>query len=400
MNIHTSDPKGNKSQSIADDLSKSRGLSKPAVQLAEAEMPLPSHSETKNLVSNRTGTEMTSDEIVQMQAYDPEGYDYRPHEQESYPVKEAWHSMQASHGSTSNTAQLIKEGSGIEKPIKQEAGLKGMEANEIGSETFYNAPIHPIQPQKISTPIIQRAGYTHQELITRIQNELGHGICNALTAAWLAGQLNASSADGTTGVTDQNWANIVALKSLLDLVVANNYDFNASDVTRAFLPYLTEKGAAWFNGLAALNIGIEVRNFSTWIRNEYEPSNGLEMQNVREDYDELTDDAVGHIVSEALEEKFTLGRAFSGIVVISAFNDENARFGHEFAVSYTPGTNTFEIFDQNSGLTTFVISSDDDIIDELTRYIRNGYVLNPMGDSTSADIEVTFDFGEEEDDDD
>lgn len=268
-----------------------------------------------------------------------------------------------------------------------------------------------------NTSIIQREGYTFKELIERIKEKYPNGICTTLTAAWLTGQLNASSKDNSSGVTNENFNIILSLENFLEWTKKFSCGMDSRDITWAILPYLQIKGQEWLKELPFLHekdFITEAEIFEHWIRyGGYKPSKKLVEKTTEEEagngktsltrekarpYNQLTKSVISEAISNALVQYFNLGTSFKGIVTIKAFSStkEDYFLGHEFAIKHDISddytNNHFSIYDQNKGLIKQKIENEDDIIEILANHISDAYITNPFKGSDSAFISVMIDF--------
>jgi hypothetical protein len=271
--------------------------------------------------------------------------------------------------------------------------------NQVVSQLFTSRPVQAMG-------VIQTAGYTPEQLVEILKTIPGveDGICNALAAAWLSGQIEAEGR--TLGVTAKNLNVIVALKKLLDITTHSQYRFDSRDITWAFLPYFQSKGAGWLRSLAEMpydKIFDEARAFRDWIFDKhggYQPSKKMVETKVAGRYNhELNQKTIRQKMDDALEEQFNLGTPFKGIVTFKMSNtkDSDIHFGHELAIRHIISedriNNHFMIYDQNSGVTDERITSDDDIIAIFAEYIYEHYIDFPVPNTDFAEISIMIDFG-------
>ena len=249
--------------------------------------------------------------------------------------------------------------------------------------------------KRSSGSVIQKVGFSPQELGEQIQEKLGGaGICNALTAAWLAGQLDVSSEDGTTGVTEKNWDWLVALKNLLDCVILKMKTFPSGMISLALLPYLKSKENEWLANLPNLKLKLENESkaFIFWFNRKYKPPRKKADTTVKGLYNTLAEIIYAN-VDAFFENNFGLTIPFQGVIEIKATHSKTAiSKGHEFAISYTPDENSdggqFAIYDQNSGLTQIIIIGYDEVVEALSEYIINNYINNPIPDTDTAEFNI------------
>lgn len=247
--------------------------------------------------------------------------------------------------------------------------------------------------------VIQAAGWTHDELVEKIREEVPAGMCNALTAAFLANKLEADETDDTTGVNEDNWEVIKSLKEFLDTsqMKLQYQGVESRDVSEAFQSYVALKGGAWFMSLPEKNIDAEATDFRRWYmaRDGYQPPQKAVEKKCKGRYNQLSADKIGETVIDALEDHFTLGTAFDGYITITAEKANGSSVGHQFAVKHIPSedysSNKFQIFDQSLGLVSTVISTDDEIVDFLTSHLRK-YVTHPLPNTVSAEFAVMLVF--------
>ncbi len=205
-----------------------------------------------------------------------------------------------------------------------------------------------------------------------------------------------------TGVTDENWDIIVALKNFLDWTVSDvgYLGLDSRDVSWAFLPYLQLKGEDWLNDLPNKNIVGEAQDFGRWIRDDdgYKPSAKMVEEKTKGSYLAFTEPVIAELIYDVLEKYFNLGTSFKGIVTLKTTNSEDEEFyaGHEFAIKHIASedyfNNQFIIYDQTSGISQQRIQSDDDIVDILTDYIRDTYITNPIAGSDTAEVIIMIDY--------
>jgi hypothetical protein len=288
---------------------------------------------------------------------------------------------------------------------------------ENASQAGLSYPAVPVLQQNntssAGTPVLQAAGWTHAELMTKINAEMPEGICNALTAAYIAGVLQTNSADNTTGVDDNNWEVIKSLKRLLDAAIAslNDEDVESKNVSFAFSSYLDEKGAPWLLALPTKNTDAEAAAFDRWYRASVIDEAGaaeLPEHDCGGLYADITTDMISGMIENALEGGFSLGTNFDGIVVLKFVKPPIHRGhphlpagGHQFAIKHTSSAgynnNTFSIFDQNTGIHTHVIQSDDDITDKLTAHLFDSYVTERVHGTSGMMLSATINFAEDDD---
>lgn len=279
------------------------------------------------------------------------------------------------------------------------ARLQRTIGNEAVTQLFESQPVQAMG-------VIQAVGYTPEQLAKILETIPGveQGVCNALAAAWLSGQLEAEGR--TLGVTPENLNMIVALKKLLNLTVNSQYQLDSRDITWAFLQYFQAKGEGWLRGVAEKGYGDifdEAQAFTHWIfarRGGYEPSKKMVERTVNGLYKvELNQETISEKIDEALEEHFNLGTPFRGIVTLKVKNtqDSEIHFGHEIAirhmVSENRENNHFIIYDQNGGVQDERITSDADISLMLAEYLNENYINNPVSNTDSAEINIMIDFG-------
>jgi hypothetical protein len=265
------------------------------------------------------------------------------------------------------------------------------EADDMGAKALQSIPAQnagSISNNNNVSNVIQAAGWTHAKLLRKITEETD-GVCNALTAAYIAGELEADASDDTTGVNTRIWKVIKALKDLLDesqRKLPGDTGIESRHLSMAFKPYLQNKGGAWLRGLPDADIDAEAQAFATWFVDPgaggyKRPAKTVEVT-FKALYGAMTAAVIRGHVSDMLEENFTLASAFDGVVSMRLYDARDRDInGHQLAIKHEPSAdysnNKFSIFDQSSGLATDVIRTDDEVIDLLTAHMRK-YVTNPI----------------------
>jgi len=324
--------------------------------------------------------------------------------QERHLPHEAWHVVQQAQGRVKPTMQLT---SGVS--INDDQGLEH-EADEMGerAEHTWNEEDKIVQDTAIASssihsPVMQFKGWKFFEFIDRLMSVGINGMCDALSAAWLADLIEPDT-DDTMGVDDTNFKKITLIRNLFRWI-ANYYlsdNIGSKDLTFVFVDWFREKklGSRWFEELTEENIEQDEREFKDYIKkyNWESKRNQIKTDNITKKYNELTPEVIFTLIDNMLEHYFYISTPFHGIITINAYLIKDfGSLNHQMAIRYNPGGCIFSLFDQNGGLTRTGIDEQEDIADIIAGYLHRGYVTNPMktdDDTTdSANIEIWIEFG-------
>ncbi len=254
---------------------------------------------------------------------------------------------------------------------------EGWDAVSIAIPAERAAPVLPVAASA--------AGWDLRTLFGQIQKDGLAGVCNALTAAYLADMV--APQEGAHGISEQNYLQVVALKGLLDQVAMRTRE-DSGDVTAEFLQWASARGlgAAWLAGLTAGMAEAAYRDFLGFAQRA-DPARGRVSATAEGRYEDLTAEYLYSTIDDLLEPFFDMNTAFQGIVVIKADTLEedtdaaaadDGIAGHEFAIRYDPNGHRFSIYDQTGGLVRQGIQEQEQIAEILADYLYTNYIDNPM----------------------
>lgn len=213
-------------------------------------------------------------------------------------------------------------------------------------------------------------------LFDAVRREGLQGICNAMTAAYLLDFLDPSI--DKVGMTELAFQKTALLKDLLDRVVTFYTDYDASDVTFAFVSWGQQKGldSDWLAGLKDSNVTARFQEFRTYFHTARSALPARGGVTIAGKYADMNLEDVATKIDDMLEPWFSMSTNFQGVLVIKAqVEGASGMTGHELAFRYRG--EAFEIFDQNLGLIHEIISEQEEIAEHLARHIMR-YVSNPM----------------------
>ena len=229
------------------------------------------------------------------------------------------------------------------------------------------------------------------------------GVCNALTAGYLAGLI--FPGEGKTGIRAENIAQIQRLKVMLDLAVAKASERGIDDAAQVSLWFIawaerTGLDARWLANLSGAQEGIALNDFDIHLRRMQpgHPQHALAAAAtpaaVGGDggrYVFMFERSLRSGFAKALSQ-FDPARDARGIVVarmevVSRWKGEPVEgkhpIGHELAISYDSDTQMLMIYDQNTGKKTSVARDGAAIAAALAAHVYATYVQNPpqLGDT-------------------
>ncbi|MCA9856656.1 MAG: hypothetical protein KC458_05210 [Dehalococcoidia bacterium] len=217
------------------------------------------------------------------------------------------------------------------------------------------------------------------------------GICNAITAGYLAGLITAGP--GGTGVGPANFRQIKRLKTLLDAVAGMAAQYNLPDagaVSVAFIRWAEgqQLDANWLADFTGQSLKETLGDFRSALRPTHPANRGGALTRLtgagqsagRFAFLRRAETAAAFTTAIAA---VTPGTNFRGVIVAQmgrGFFSRESTFepiiGHEIAVSYTAGTGTLVIHDQNSGSITQTVSGAAQIAALLAEHVHLRYVEN------------------------
>jgi len=324
--------------------------------------------------------------------------------QERHLPHEAWHVVQQAQGRVKPTMQLMGGVSiNDDQQLEHEADEMGERAEHTWNEEDKIVQDTAIASSSIHSPVMQFKGWKFFEFIDRLMSVGINGMCDALSAAWLADLIEPDT-DDTMGVDDTNFKKITLIRNLFRWI-ANYYlsdNIGSKDLTFVFVDWFREKklGSRWFEELTEENIEQDEREFKDYIEkyNWESKRNQIKTDNITKKYNELTPEVIFTLIDNMLEHYFYISTPFHGIITINAYLIKDfGSLNHQMAIRYNPEGCIFSLFDQNGGLTRTGIDEQEDIADIIAGYLHEGYVTNPMktdDDTTdSANIEIWIEFG-------
>ncbi len=233
-----------------------------------------------------------------------------------------------------------------------------------------------------------RADWDLGTFLRMVQGTGLEGVCNAVSAAYLAGMI-APQIDGP-GVGERNFKQVVFLKHLLDAIVR---DFHAGqdsgDVTQAFLTWARARSlnAAWLANLTSAIANEQARDFRQFFLKMNAAQHPAASAKVAGRFEDLTSEYLYSTFDGLLEPFFDMRNAFEGVVVMKTSTlreDSDApdpagpQGNHQFAIRYDPAGNSLFIYDQNGGLERHGIVEQEDIADVLANYLYRYYIERPF----------------------
>jgi hypothetical protein len=260
-----------------------------------------------------------------------------------------------------------------------------------------------IASSSIHSPVMQFKGWKFSEFIDRLVSVGINGMCDALSAAWLADLIEPDT-DDTMGVDDTNIKKITLIRNLFERITSYYLSENigSKDLTFVFVDWFREKklGSRWFEELTEENIKQNELEFKDYIEKYKWKSKRIQIKvdNIIKKYNELTPEVIFTLIDNMLEQYFYISTPFHGIITINAYLIKGfGSINHQMAIRYNPEGCMFSLFDQNGGLMRTGIDEQEDIADIIAAYLHRGYVMNPMkadDDKTdSANIEIWIEFG-------
>ena len=238
-------------------------------------------------------------------------------------------------------------------------------------------------PSATAEPVVEEDDSDDEEeewdvaaLFDAVRREGLQGICNAMTAAYLLDFLDPSI--DKVGMTELAFQKTALLKNLLDEVVTFYTDYDASDVTYAFVGWGKQQGldSDWLGSLTEQNVTARFQQFRQYFHTARHALPPRGVVTIAGKYADMTIEDIATKIDDMLEPWFSMSTNFQGVLVIKAeVEGASGMSGHELAFRYKG--EAFEIFDQNLGLVHEIISEQEEIAEHLAGHIMK-YVNNPM----------------------
>ena len=234
------------------------------------------------------------------------------------------------------------------------------------------------EPSSKKVPIEEPSGWDIDSLRDWVEKLGLAGVCNALSAGHLAGII-APTQDKPLGIDRTNYKQLIALKGLLDKVHEANWGTDSATVTFAFLDYVKSKDNNWFLNVNDGNFDNAFEDFKAYF-DEWQPKDEDYTGDHVENWNaKLSVENIYTGVDNLLEKFFDMMSSFQGLIVLKvSYNNGYLSAGHQMSITYKANSRTFEILDQNSGLTSKRIYAQDHIAEVIAKYIHEGYVENPV----------------------
>jgi len=155
-------------------------------------------------------------------------------------------------------------------------------------------------------------------LFDAVRREGLQGICNAMTAAYLLDFLDPSI--DKVGMTELAFQKTALLKDLLDRVVTFYTDYDASDVTFAFVSWGQQKGldSDWLAGLKDSNVTARFQEFRTYFHTARSALPARGGVTIAGKYADMNLEDVATKIDDMLEPWFSMSTNFQGVLVIKA----------------------------------------------------------------------------------
>ncbi|MCB9483580.1 MAG: hypothetical protein H6675_06200 [Dehalococcoidia bacterium] len=271
----------------------------------------------------------------------------------------------------------------------------GHEGRKLSADDWTKLGVHvPVESAADALP----AGEWDAPSLGRVLIRQGlPGVCNALTAGYLAGLI--FPGEGKTGVRAENIAQIQRLKGMLDQAVTKAGERGMHDAAQVSLWFIqwaerNRLDARWLANLSGAQEGIALNDFDIHLRRMHpaHPQHAVAAA--------ATAAAVGgdsgryvFMFERSLRSGFATAltqfdptRDARGIVVarmevVSRWKGEPVEgkppIGHELAITYDSDTNLLMIYDQNTGKKTSVANDGAAIAAALAAHVYATYVQNP-----------------------